>query len=1109
MTVQDQIRQWLEGLGLGQYRDTFEANDIDSRALARLSDEDLKEMGVSLGHRRIMLAEIETLGQDQPPRARDARAVEGAGEGERRQITILFFDLVGSTALSHQLDPEDLRELLQRYQNVTSDFIVRFGGYVARFQGDGVVAYFGWPQAIEDQAVQAVHAAMGAVEAVGAIRIDGNENLHARAGIATGQVVISDLVGDIASDTEAVTGETPNLAARLEAIATPGTVLISSSTRRLLGRTFELEALEPLQLKGFPEDVLAWCVIGETAVESRFEAARGKALTRLVGREHELGLLRERWELAKEGEGQVILLSGEAGIGKSRMVQDFTDDIGSTQPRFNLRYQCSPHHTNSAFYPVIQRLERAARFYNTDSPEEKFDKLEALLTEMKENVEVVAPLFATLLSLPVEQRYGSQDLMPQQLRQRTIQALIDQALALSRQRPLLFVVEDAHWVDPSSMSFLGEIMPMITDRRVLILVTYRPEQAPTWPVHPHVTSIALNRLGRRQAAQIAYAVGGQGIMDAVIDRIVARADGVPLYIEELTKSVQESYITKDEDTAGGLIPATLQSSLEARLDRLGGAKEIAQIGAIIGREFTYDLLAMVVDKSEDEINNALDRLVESGLVFRRGVAPNVTYTFKHALVQDAAYATVLISRRRRLHAVLVEALEIRWCDQIGDKIDVLALHAYQGEVWDKAFTYLQQAGVKAMDRAAVREAVALFEQALVAGSQLPDTRESLQQDIDLRFELRNALWSIGAFEEILENLKDAERLAQKLEDSTRTGWILVFTSASLWQLGRPTEALAAAEKALSQNQDEQDLSLGIGATFYLGCAHITAGNYQRAESLFGDIADSLKGDLSRERCGLPFVPAVISRSWLLWSLAERGEFEQAMEHGQVALRIAEDVGHPFNLAHIYYDLGYYYGVKGEFDEAVAALEYAYNVIKEWSLSYLSPFITGFYGHASALAGRAEEGVSLLQQATAEYEAIGLGLFRSMVGVQLGEALFLAGRAEEAFECTERALALARKRVECGHEAWALRLLGEISSQADAADDNAARKYYGEALTLATTLGMRPLAAHCYHGLGRVLQRTGQQKEAEERMTKATEMYADIGMDRSVFDALLTPDLVVT
>ena len=1093
------IPEWLDSLCLGQYAQAFEENDIEWGLVPRLTADELKEIGVkSVGHRkRIMEAaaqlasDVGTPTDDLSERTSSVTTSGTTSEAERRHLTVMFCDLVGSTALSERLDPEDLRDIIGQFHNRCAEVIERFEGFIARYVGDAILVYFGYPQAHEDDAERAVRAGLGVIEAVRELESHIRHHLQVRIGIATGLVVAGELIGKGASQERAIVGDAPNLAARMQGIADPDSVVIAASTQRLVGALFEYELLDDLNLKGISGPVRAWKVLVESRIESRFEAAHADTLGHLAGREHELGLICERWKLAKGGEGQVVLLSGEAGIGKSRMVQALRNEIGD-ELHFRLRYQCSPHHTNSAFYPVIQRLERAAGFSSEDSGEVKLDKLEALLKPTAEDVATIAPLFAALLSLPGEDRYGSLDLTPQQLRDRTIEALIDQVLALSRQRPVLFVVEDAHWIDPSTQDLVGEIMARLDDQAVFILITNRPEDTPLWTTHPRLTSVALNRLGREQSAEIVHSVSGQDLTDAMIARIVARADGIPMYIEELTKSVLESGASLNDPSADDQIPTTLQDSLVARLDRLNEAKEIAQVGATIGREFSYDLLAVVADRTEVEINTALDRLVRTGMVFRRGVPPTATYTFKHALVQDAAYATILISRRQRLHALIVQVLETQIGDQPIEKIDLLAHHAYQGELWEKAFTYLRQAGLKAMERSALREAVALFEKALLAWSHLPATREAQEQAIDLRFELRNALWSLGAFEEVLAYLRDAERLAKMLNDPRRIGWVSVYMSASLWQIGRSEEARTSAQAALAI-VESGDLPLEVAGNHYLGCPYATSGDYRQAETLFLKIAEALSGDLSREYCGLPFVPAVVSRSWITWVLAELGEFNRGVAVGQEGVKLADELGHPFSRAHIYYDLGYLYGVRGDFDHAVDALESAFALVREWSLTFMSPFIMGFLGHVYALSGRVSEGTSLLQQALSDYETTGSGLFRSLVGVQLGEAFLLAHQVEDAFASVEQALELARYRAERGHEAHALRLLGEIAAHPEPPDTEVAQGHYREALALAETLGMRPLVAHCYRGLGQLYQRKGKWQEADEHVARAVAMYRDMGM----------------
>ncbi len=1062
MVGPNDIDAWLAQLGLGQYVELFKENDVTLSVLPYLSDEDLQELGISLGHRRILAAEIKKLNpadlsEDPTPITKDSEE-----DAERRQLTVVFCDLVGSTLLTQQLDPEEMREVLRQYQNTVTAAVRRYQGYVARFVGDGTLSYFGWPRAYEDQAERAIRASLDIVDKVKQLEVPEFSRLQVRIGVDTGLVVVGDLIGEVTSDLNTVVGDTPNRAARLQSLAQPDEIVIGANTKDLLGSTFELQSIGPQELKGFDDDVLAWNVVGEREADSRFEAVRGKTLANLVGREHELGLLKERWQLAKDGEGQIVLLCGEAGIGKSRLARDFKLAI-SRDLRFCLSYQCSPHHTNSAFFPIIQRLQRAVVFKTTDSLDDKLDKLEKSLQLWGSDPEKVAPLFAQLMSVPGEQRYGTMELNPQQLRQRTIEAMSEQILALSQRRPVFVLVEDAHWIDPSMMDFVSELMPRITQQPIMILVTYRPENIPYWPTHPHLTSISLSRLGRKHAALIAHSVGGQELMDVMIEKIVQRADGIPLYIEELTKSVIESF-SSSTSVDSSIIPPTLQLSLMARLDRLDQAKDIAQIGAVIGREFSYDLLHSISAKTDDELKSGLEKLLDAGLIFKRGVTPNEIYTFKHSLVQDTAYDTILISRRRRLHGHIVEILETDSTKSSNATSNLLAHHAFHAELWEKAFFYLQDSGRKAMDRAAVREAVALFEQALIAGSHLPEKNNSLKHDIDLRFDLRNALWSIGEFERILTTLAEAKRLAEKLDDPVRIGWTSVFSSASLWQLGRSDEALAEANSAIKISQTADDLPLKVGSQFYLGCATITSGDCLGAEAIFQKICDDLGGEMDYERCGLPFLPAVISRSWIVWALAERGEFEQAEKLGDEALAIAKKVNHPFNIAHIYYDLGYFYYIKGETQKAVDTLEQAVDIIVEWGLTYLSPFITGFLGYAYALNGEHSKALSTLETALAAYKSIGLGLFRSLVQVYMGKALLLDNQIEQAFEQCERALALARKRKERGHEAYALHVLGEITAHPDFLNKQLAVNYFNDALEIAKELGMRPLEAQCYKSL---------------------------------------------
>ena len=557
----------------------------------------------------------------------------------------MFSDLVGSTALSARMDPEDLREVISAYQKCVAETVQRFGGFVAKYMGDGVLVYFGYPQAHEDDAERAVRAGLELIGAVSALK--SNAPLQTRVGIATGLVVVGDLIGSGEAQERGIVGETPNLAARLQGIAEPNTVVIAESTRKLLGNLFELQDLGAKELKGIAEPVRAWAALRTSSAEGRFEALHASGLTALVGREEELELLLRRWSKAKSGEGQVVLLSGEAGIGKSRLTAALLERLAD-EPHTRLRYFCSPQHTDSALYPIISQMERAAGLAHDDTAQTKLDKLDAVLAQTSTSKQDAA-LFADMLSLPNDGRYPTLELTPEQRRQKTLEALISQVEALARQSPVLMILEDAHWTDPTSLEAFGRVVECIRRLPVLLIVTFRPDFDAPWIGRPHVTFMAINRLGERDIDAMIDGVVGNKLLPANIRQdIIERTDGIPLFVEEMTKAVLEAGSEgAAQHTAAAIpsstlaVPASLQASLMARLDRLGPAKEVAQIGAAIGREFSHALLAAVVRKPEAELASALDRLIAAGLLFRQGVPPHASYLFKHALVQDAAYGTLL------------------------------------------------------------------------------------------------------------------------------------------------------------------------------------------------------------------------------------------------------------------------------------------------------------------------------------------------------------------------------------------------------------------------------------------------------------------------------------
>ena len=608
----------------------------------------------------------------------------------------MFSDLVGSTALSGQMDPEDLRELISAYQTCVAETVRRHGGFVAKYLGDGVLVYFGYPQAHEDDAEQAVRAGLETIAAVTALKM--TVPLQTRVGIATGMVVVGDLIGSGQAQERGIVGETPNLAARLQGVAEPNMVVIAEGTRKLLGNLFDLEDLGQKELKGIAGATRAFAALRAGSAESRFEALHASGLTALVGREEETELLLRGWSKAKGGEGQVVLLSGEAGIGKSRLTAALLERLAG-EPYTRLRYFCSPQHTDSAFYPIIGQMERAAGLSRDDTAAVRLDKLDALLAQSSASPQDAA-LFAELLSLPNDGRYPALNLAPEQRRQKTLEAFGSQLEVLSRVRPVLMIFEDAHWTDPTSLEAFGRTVDRIRPLRVLLLATFRPEFVPPWIGRPHVTSLTINRMAERDVdAIIDRVAGNKPIPESVRKDIIERTDGIPLFVEEMTKAVLEAesegaaeHMAASVPSPAHAVPASLHASLMARLDRLGSAKDVAQIGAAIGREFSHALLAAVAGKPGADLGSALDRLIAAGLLFRQGVPPQATYLFKHALVQDAAYGTLLREARRGLHARIAEVLEGQFTEVAKNQPELLARHCTEAGLTEKAVGPVGQGG---------------------------------------------------------------------------------------------------------------------------------------------------------------------------------------------------------------------------------------------------------------------------------------------------------------------------------------------------------------------------------------------------------------------------------
>ncbi len=910
---------WLRSLGLGKYEAAFRENDIDETVLPSLTHETLKDLGVtSVGHRLKLLEAIAALRGDASGKAPavDAAAASSApsphpeDRAERRQVTVMFSDLVGSTALSARMDPEDLREVISAYQKCVAEAVQRFGGFVANYMGDGVLVYFGYPQAHEDDAERAVRAGLELVAAVGALKT--HAPLQTRVGIATGLVVVGDLIGSGASQEQAIVGETPNLAARLQGVAEPDSVVIAESTRRLVGNLFELEDLGAKDLKGVEGPVRAWVALRSSSVESRFEALHTGGFTELVGREEELEILLRRWSKAKSGEGQVVLLSGEPGIGKSRLTAALLERL-AREPHTRLRYFCSPQHTDSAFFPIIRQMERAAGFAQDDTVPAKLDKLDALMAQSHTSRKDIA-LFADMLSLPNDGRYPTLDLTPQRRREKTLEALRGPVKTFARKKPVLMILEDAHWADPTSLEVFSGAVDRTPARRVLLIITFRPEFEPPWIGQPHVTALTLNRLTRLEVEAMIDRVAGNKPLPANIRQdIIDRTDGIPLFVEEMTKAVLEAESLSAAAEAIAMaprpalaVPASLHASLMARLDRLGApAKELAQISAAIGREFSHELLAAVTRKPEAELQTALDRLVAAGLLFRQGVPPHATYLFKHALIQDAAYGTLLREPRRALHAHITDTLESQFAEIAENHPELLAHHCTEAGLIEKAAGLWGKAGQRSMERSAFVEAMAQLTRALAQISTLSPTSALRRRQIKLQIALAYGLMNSKgpAAPETTAAVEQARLLIERAEalgEPSDNPLLLFRVLESLWQASYTTyngdELLKRAAQFLA-------LAESKGAIIPLIMGHRVMGT---SLAWTGDIVEG-RGHFDRvvELCGHAERPlatgtgkdflvfALSDRSMALWTL---GYPDAALTDAQRAVKDARDLGRLFAYA---------------------------------------------------------------------------------------------------------------------------------------------------------------------------------------------------------------------
>ena len=989
------LREWLRSNKFEQYADAFEANDIDLDILPELSEPDLEQLGLSLGNRRRLLKAIaeREIAKSKPS---DAEAGEASGDAERRQVTVLFCDMVGSTALSGTVDPELLGNLIRRYQDAAAGAIGRFGGFVAKFMGDGVLAYFGFPRAFEDAAERAVHAAIGILAEVGGIELPDGTRVQARVGIATGLVVVGEIVGSGTAQERTIVGETPNLAARLQALATPDTILISEATQNLVGGLFELELTGEHALKGFSRPVLAWRVRGQASAESRFAAIHTGNLP-FIGRTHEMGLMLDRWRLARSGEGQIVTVIGEAGIGKSRSIEALQELIAD-EPHARVHLQCAPYHSDSALYPVIQHIGRAARFAAQDSPGARLEKLRALFAHRATSDATAIPLLAELLSIPV----APLSLTPAQRKAATITLLVDEIVRLGETDPVLLVLEDAHWIDPTTLELMTHLTDSIGQLRLLVLVSARPDFVPCWQARPHSTLLTLGRLGRAECAQLVAGVSvSHGLSAETVAAIVAKTDGVPLFVEELTKSVMES---AGEDSAA--VPATLKDLLMARLDRLGAAREVAQIASVFGRQFSFALLSAVIPGDGRDIEAALAKLITAGIVFPEGRGLERSFSFKHALTRDAAYESLLLSCRREWHERIARTLEARFPDLAANEPDLLAYHFGEAGLAGPACHYRILGGDQAVSRSAYTEAIAHFSAGLKMADALPEGEERMRRQLDFLLKLGPALIVMRGMQSA--EVEDAYRRAADIGAALRNEAGTFKAKWGLWMNAtiRRKTALAhvrASELvALAQRSGDGDLLLEAyhcrwSTAFFRGDVVASLDNSRIGIEIY---SIARQRHLAHTFGGHD--PGVCAHVQCANNLQLSGDREGAKDALAQVLGLAETLDHPNSLGHALHNGAMGLQLVGDREATLALASRAADLAEKFALPLWRAGSLLLTGWANAIGAGVGDAARLIDAEIDKATAVG-----SVPQYYLGlaaEVLLAAGRPADGIAHLDRALA---------------------------------------------------------------------------------------------------------
>jgi predicted ATPase/class 3 adenylate cyclase len=1031
---------WLRGLGLGQYEVTFRDSEIEADVLRELTEADLEKIGLPLGPRKRILKAIQNLGDaDKTSVASDtARPASAKGTAERRQLTVMFCDLVGSTAISAQLDPEDLSSVIGAFQRACVNAITPFGGSIAKYMGDGALIYFGYPEAHEDDAERALRAGLALLDAILAMRLPLPVRPQVRVGIATGLVVVGELIGEGDAKERVAVGETLNLAARIQAVASPNSVVVAELTRRLAGAAFDYEDLGPHELKGIPDTARLWRVTGESGSRARFDSRTAKGLTPLVGRAEEIGLLRRRWDYAKEGDGQLVLLSAPAGFGKSRLTQSFREHLDDSSITY-LQYFGSPFHVNSPFHPFIRQLERTAGIVRTDTSAQKLDKLEGILEGSDESRTEDVPLLAALLSIPFEERYPPLQITELVQKQRTMELLVGQLVLISRRSPVLVVFEDAHWIDQSSLELMNSAIRRVANLPVMFVVTYRPEFPPPWSDLGHATVLKLNQLGRSQVVDLIYkAAGGKTLPEAIIEQIASKSQGVPLFVEEITRSILESGDLEEyrdryflrQSIREFIIPATLQDSLIARLDRLGSAKDVVLTASIIGREFSYELIEAVSSLSEATLLADLGRLVQSDLLEQHGSPPQSRYIFKHALILDAAFQSVLKARRRELHQRIAEVFTSRFPEVVDTEPELLAHHYTEANVVDRALECWRRAADRAAARLAYVEALGHVDKAMKLVASLPEgtTRDEWELSfLVIEGPSRMALegWDSPAAERLYEAARTvAERLGRPAE-VFRSIWGLWMGAHSSGQHVRAHELYREVFELLKQTNDPE----------YLVQAHHAGGSQMVAEGVprlaLAHVDQLLTNYRMDVHGNLAFVygahdPACCSLGMRALSLAMLGYLDQALVESEKALELSERLGHKPSISHTHLFRSELSIILNLSEEAEAHLNTSISLSKKYSLAAYLNAADLMHGLVRALRGQVEAGISQAEAALVTLMSVPSRRFHLPIRIAIvGRAKMAGGDTDGALALFDTALEAASSTGERWYEPEMLRLKAEM------------------------------------------------------------------------------------